>query len=317
MTKFVVYNVQLLPTSADVENVGNAGYKRLLASLRDMNRRHRIDKTLQSFHIELSKDIFFGPSEFYVEAGYVYGRFTKYTRTNIVANLNSGKVVFHNKTKDTTISKSTKLDFLFDTRSHYLAIDGGANIKTDILTKALAELFSKAKDGLFPLHDLHINLVASSKDVETILSNAVAFKKINVDLTFQNGGGRTQKLLREMRLSRTQRLKVEASGGSGKITKLPEFMDDMVRAAALVGSLQLTYYTGDSERRQTYDSENSPLAFVVRYTNNDDDSRYFARVKEHLSSQTLEVEQAADAVSEERDSPTDVEDLPEERKDDL
>ena len=303
MTKFVVYNVQLLPTSDEVGNVGNAGYKRLLSSLRDLNRQHRIDKTLQTFHFALSHDVFFGPSEFYVASGYVYGYFRKYNQTNVVSNLNSGKVVFRNTTKNTTISKYTDIEFLFDTRAHYLAIDGGAGINLERLTEALMDLFTKAKADLFPSHDLHVNLIASPQSVEEILSSAVAYKKIALDLTFQNGGERTQTFLREMRMSRTQRLRVEASGGTGKITRLPEFMDEMVRAAALVGSLHLTYYAGDSARKLTYDSKDAPLAFVVRHSVNDEDQkRYFSRVREQLSEHTLKVEQDADAVSEERDN---------------
>ncbi|MDP9973272.1 hypothetical protein J2W39_004519 [Variovorax paradoxus] len=301
MAKFIVYNVQLLPTTTKAGNVGGSGYKKLLALLRALNNKHRREKTLHLFHRPLTKDIFFGPSEFNVAAGYVYGYFVKYTRTNLVSDLNRGKIVFQNKTKSTTVSRETRVAFLFNTRTHYLAIDGGAGIKTENLTGAIKALFEAAKGEEFPEHELHINLVASAEDVDAILSAAVGFKKITVDLTFQNGGGKTQEFLREMRASRTQRLRVEASGGTGRIAKLPSFMDEMIRAAALVGSLHLTYYLNDTPRKQTYSSEDSPLSFVVRWSGNDDDTRYFQRVKNQLSELTLHAEQEADAVHESSD----------------
>jgi len=296
VTKFIVYNVQLLPTTTAIENVGAAGYRRLLASLRDLNIMHRRDRTLESFHQALSRDTFFGPSEFNFPAGFVYGFFIKYTRTNMVSDLNRRKVVFHNKTNSMTVSKETKIPFVFNTRTHYLAIDGAAGISQESLTYALKTLFEKAKGEHFPEYDLHINLLASAKDIEQILSSATAFKRIAVDLTFQNGGGKTQEFLKEMRASRTQRLRVEASGGTGKIAKLPAFMEEMVRAAALVGSLNLTYYLNDTPRKQTYSSENSPLAFVVRRSSSDDETRYFERVKTQLSELTMLAEEEADAV---------------------
>lgn len=296
MTKFVVYNVQLLPTSEEYADVGGAGYKRLLAELRDLNQKHRRERTLQSFHQSLTGDAFFGPHEFYVRAGFVYGNFIKYTRTNVVSDINRGKVVFQNKTRAMTVSKETLIPFLFDTKTHYLAIDGGAGIKLSILTDVLEKLLSTAKGEHFPNHELHINIVASADDVDHILASATAFKKIEVDLTFQNGGGKTQEFLKEMRASRTQRLQVAASGGSGKIARMPSFLDEMVRAAALVGSLQLTYYLDGSARKHTYDSKESPLAFVCRRSSNDDDTRYFDRVRGQLAKLTEKAEVAADAV---------------------
>lgn len=283
MTKFVIFNVQLLPADNKTGEVGGAGYKSLLRSLRELDKRHRREHTLENFHKQISRDVFLGPKDFNVRSGFVYGNFSKYTRTNVVSDINRGKVVYRNRTKAMTVSKESELPFLFDTRNHHLAIDGGSGIKVEVLAEVLEHFFSLAKADLFPAHELHINVVSSTDDVERIISSAIAYKKIVLDVTFQNGGERTQKFLSEMKETRTQKLRVDASGGtSGKISRMPSFLEDMVRAAALVGTLQMTYYINGTTKKQTYNSNDSPMAFVCKWMQADDDVRYFARVRTQL-----------------------------------
>ncbi|MCT8176720.1 DUF4747 family protein [Variovorax sp. CY25R-8] len=290
MTKFFVYNVQLLPTSTKVEDVGPAGYKRLFSLLRETNRKHRKEQTLPLFHFKLSADTFFGPAEFNFGAGFVSGNFIKYTRTNIVSDINRGKAVYVNKTRATTVSRQANIPFLFDSKHHYLAIEGDVVLSPAIMIKALHGFFKEAMSNSFPAHELHINLLSAQEDIEQVLNSATAFKKITLDVTFQNGGHNTQEFLADLRESRTQKLHVEASGGDGKIAKMPDFLSSMVRAAALVGTLHMTYYVSSTAKKQTYNSLNSPLTFIVRRSANDDDASYLKRVKTKLLRATNKAE---------------------------
>ena len=66
------------------------------------------------------------------------------------------------------------------------------------------------------------------------------------------------------------------------MSSMPEFLKDMVKAAAVAGSLHMTYYIPGTKEKQTFDSTNSPLTFVMRKTHLDDDERFFKRVLDQL-----------------------------------
>ncbi|QNP59466.1 DUF4747 family protein [Paenacidovorax monticola] len=308
MTKFYVYNIQLLPLSDDHREVGISGYKKMFSKMREKNKEHLQSHTVEQYHYHLHGDQYLGFDKADFGAGVVTGNFKRYTKTNEVKSLNKGTTVFRNRTSQTTFSRDHDVPFAFDAKNHYLAIEGGSVLTPERVCSALLQFFGDIARQEFPHHELHINVLSSSARINEILETATSYKNVKLSLTFQNGHA-SQSLLKELKDTKTQRLDVAASGGrDGVMTRLPSFMIDMVKAAAIVGSLKMGYYINGSSARQTYDSDEMPLHFVVRRSEKDSDESYFARVLEKTREETQLLEASVEDADAD-DSPSDAQDI--------
>lgn len=292
MTKFYVYNVQLLPNTSEYDEVGVSGYKRLMAKMKELNKRHLRDSTVENYHYHLSGDQFLGFDDSISGVGIVTGNFKRYVKTNEVKSLNRKTTVYKNRTNQTTFSRSSLIPFAFDAKRHYLAIEGSDVLTPKRMIEALTQFFTPVAKAEFPNHQLHINVLSSPVTVEKILLEAIAYKSVDLKLTFQNGHA-TQSLLAELKDTKTQNLSLHASGGrDGRMSGLPNFMQEMVRAAALVGTLKMGYYVNGVNTKQNFNSEDTPLSFVVRRSVNDSDQSYFRRVLEKVDRHADELEKS-------------------------
>jgi len=264
----------------------------LFALLRDLSKKHQKEKTLHDFHHNISGDLYLGPDEFHVRGPYVYGYFIKYTKTDEVKNLNNKTTVFKNTGRATTVSKSENLPFVFDAQRHYFCVEGSNVLTTSLMVDALQRFLSKIAEENFPDHELTINSLTEPSSLHSVISNAIGFKTVNLRATFENGHEDTQGVLKQLKDSKTKTLTVHASGGKGLMNKLPSFVEELARAAVVVGALSMTYYIAGN-RRQTYDSKESPLAFTARRSQDDDESTFFARVHEKLLQHADQAEEAA------------------------
>lgn len=302
MTKFYTYNVQLLPNDNATAEVGTIGYKRLFSEFRALNKKHRTEKTLEEFHQRISGDLFIGPDQFHVKESYVYGYFVRYTKTDEVKNLNSRKTVFKNDGKATTVSKSEEVPFVFDAKRHYFCIEGNNVLSAAFMEEALKKFLIPIAEQSFPNHELSVNAVSEPSSLESILSEAISFKNVDLRATFENGHDDTQGVLKQLKDSKTKTLRVQASGGNATMNKLPSFIEELARAAVITGALSLTYFVSGNTKRQTYNSNESPLAFIARRSSDDDEASFFARVHEKLLEQATRAEEVAhQAVDEHTD----------------
>jgi hypothetical protein len=293
MTKFYTYNIQLLPNDNVTAEVGTSGYKRLFSEFRALNKQHRTEKTLEEFHQHISGDLFIGPDKFYVKESYVYGYFVRYTKTDVVTNLNSRRTVFQNDGKATTVSKSEDVPFVFDAKRHYFCIEGNNVLSAAFMEEALKKFLTSIAEAHFPNHELSVNAVSEPSSLESIISKAISFKNVDLRATFENGHDDTQGVLKQLKDSKTKTLRVQASGGNATMNKLPPFIEELARAAVITGALSLTYFVSGSAKRQTYNSNESPLAFTARRSSEDDETSFFARVHTKLLEQATRAEEVA------------------------
>lgn len=302
MAKFRIYNIQLLPQEEGVGEVGRAGYRKLFAEFRDMNRYHLSRKTQAQFHFALSSDSFLAPhKEFRFPSGYVYGNFLRYTTTEELTELQSGKTLYKPPRGKTAVASQKRFPFVFDTARHYLAVDGTALPKGDTFVQALTKFLEPVTKKFFPHHSLTINLISQANALEDILKSATAYRVVEVSLAFPNGHD-TEKLLRELRDSKTQ-LNVRASavgGQRGRMSSVPDFLKDMLRAAVTHGSAWMTYLRPPAPgqktgRWETYNSADTPVTFSVRHSANDvDEAEFFERVHKKLAA--IDIRDAVDDV---------------------
>ncbi|MEC4775143.1 hypothetical protein [Burkholderia cenocepacia] len=308
MAKFRIYNIQLLPNEDGIDEVGVAGYRKLFSKLRDLNNEHLRSKSLSRFHYRLPGDTFVGPLEFKFPSGFVYGYFARYTKADEVTELKSGRVLYQPRGKIAAVTTKKIIPFVFDTRNHYFAIDeaGGSLPNTSHFKDALERFLASVAADNFPNHTLTINLVSKVNALEQVFKDAVAYKTIDLSMVFPNGHP-TEKLLDELRETKTQHLKVHASSGKkGRMSGIPEFLKTMLRAASGLGQTHVTYFVQPSDaapgqtRREVFNSDDTPYTFVVRHSQNDvTELDFFERVADRLTNIDISDDSASAAEDDE------------------
>lgn len=289
MAKFRVFNIQLLPDEEGIEEVGKAGYRKLFSALKELNRKHLREKTHLQFHFQMSADVFIGPQDFSFPKGYVSGHFVKYARADEVTELRTGKTLYRNQRSGAGVTGVVRIPFVFDTDRHYLAIDGANLPKSELFVTALKQYLEPVEVENFPKHTLTVNLISKVNAIEKVFAEAVAYKLVELSVSFANGHA-TDELLKELKESKTQQLSVTASGGAkGRMTKIPEFLKDLLRAASSLGWSKISYFVPQSgaiegtTKKEIFDSREIPLTFTARHSPNDSgDEEFFKRVADKL-----------------------------------
>ncbi|CAM2180999.1 conserved hypothetical protein [Burkholderia orbicola] len=291
MAKFRIYNIQLLPRSNEIDEVGVQGYRRLFSEFRDLNSSHLKQKTQAEFHYPLAGDSFLAPDkDFKFPAGYVSGNFVRYTTADELKELRSGKTLYRATRGQTAVSSQKELPFVFDTKRHFLAVDGAHLPKGDVFQQALIKFLTPVAEKRFPDHSLTVNLISRANALEDIFKKASGYRVVDVNLAFPNGP-ETERLLRELKETKTA-LSIRASGvggDKGRMSAVPEFLKDVLRAAVTYGSARMTYFLPSPDgkkpgRWETYNSNDTPVTFSVRHSSKETEQReYFDRVAERLA----------------------------------
>lgn len=306
MAKFRIYNVQLLPNENGINEVGVAGYRKLFSKLRDLNQRHLRARTLPQFHHRLPGDAFLGPLDFNFPSGFVYGDFARYTKADEVTELTSGKTLYRAKGRVAAVTTKRLIPFVFDTRNHFFAIDeaGGSLPKPAVFTGVLRRFLEEVASENFPGHTLTVTLVSKVNALEKVFAEAVAYKTVDLTMAFPNGHP-AEKLLDQLRETKTQQLKIHASAGQkGRMSGIPDFLKTLLRAAAGLGQTHVSYFVQAPDaapgvtRREVFNSDDTPYTFIVRHSSNDtNDYDFFSRVADRL--ETIDLSDDVDTDSDE------------------
>lgn len=305
MSKFRIFNVQLLPNEDGIEEVGRAGYRKLFSELNKLNRQHLRDSTHTGFHFQVATDTFIGPRDFHFPSGYVYGYFVRYSKASEITELRTGKTLYKAPKSGKEVSGVVNIPFVFDTDRHLLAIDGAALPKSEDFVQALQRFLSPVQVAIFPDHELTVNLVSRSNAIEQVFQTAASYKVIELSLSFRNGPA-SDALLDELKESKTHQVSVRASAGAkGRMSKVPEFIKDLLRAASSLGWSRITYFVQDPggvegvTKKATFDSREAPLTFAARHSASDtSEAEFFERVSEKLD----EIDLTKDTAEPEQDS---------------
>ncbi|MFM0455074.1 hypothetical protein PQR21_32245 [Paraburkholderia nemoris] len=302
MAKFRIYNIQLLPNEDGVQEVGVAGYRKLFAKLRDVNARHLRARTLPQFHHRLPGEAFVGPLEFSFPSGFVYGYFVRYTKADEVTELSTGKTLYRAKGRVAAVTTKRLIPFVFDTRNHYFAIDeaGGSLPKSGPFKTVMEHFLAEVAVANFPNHTLTVTLVSKVNALEKVFAEAVAYKTVDLAMVFPNGHP-ADKLLDQLRETKTQHLKIHASAGQkGRMSGIPDFLKTILRAATGLGQTHMTYFVRPLDaapgvtRREVFNSDDTPYTFVVRHSSNDaTELDFFERVAGRLDN--IDVSDDSDA----------------------
>ncbi|MEN4542794.1 DUF4747 family protein [Pantoea agglomerans] len=279
MASFIFFNIQLLPNESSAE-VGVRGYKKLFQHLKERNISEIRSKNHLSYHFNFGKNSYIGPYEFYPEPGGVNGNFIKYNETDDVTELLTDKLLFERSKQRSAVSGKKKIPFIFDAKDHILAIDQNAapsnNYQklTELLTYFLQEIATKE----FPNHSLTINMLSLPSALESVFTEAIAYKSVDVDLYAPNGDD-AENILDEMKQSKMQKLKINGSTDEGYMLSVPPFVKKIIKFAQTHGRIKMRYKVRLENSQETkmisYDSENSPLKLNIRHSKSDESDKTF------------------------------------------
>lgn len=296
MSKFNIYNIQLLPNDGAPE-VGSAGYRKLFSKLRDLNQKHLRQKTHLNYHFHVSGDMYIGPLDFKFPAGHVTGHFVRYRNTETVTELATGKTLYSAKDGKAGVTNQRVVPFVFDSKRHFFAIDRQLIIRSQDFIDALDQLLRPIAEENFPDHELTVNLISKPNVLENVFRTAVSYKTVRIHLNGPNGSDALD-VLGEMRDSQMQKLELDASGGNGRMSRLPEFVKKILRSVPGHGWSTVTYFVHEGEpgdlreRKQTYDSREQPQTFTVRHSSKDgSEDDFLDRVAAKLQEVDLSAEE--------------------------
>lgn len=289
MAKFRIFNVQLLPNEDGIDEVGRSGYRKLFSGLKAINSTHLKASTHTSYHYKVATDTFIGPYDFNFPSGYVYGYFVKYAKASEITELRTGRTLYRAHRSGKEVSGVVKIPYVFDTDRHLLAIDGAALPKSEFFVEALIKFFSPVQEASFPNHELTVNLVSRANAIEQVFQTALSYKVVELNLSFRNGPA-SDALLAELKESKTHQVSVRASAGpQGRMSRVPEFIKELLRAASSLGWSRITYFVQEpnavsgAPKKATFDSREAPLTFAARHSSSDtSEAEFFERVSEKL-----------------------------------
>jgi hypothetical protein len=289
MAKFRVFNVQLLPNEDGINEVGRSGYRKLFSELKKLNGDYLKASTHTTFHYKVAADTFIGPYDFNFPSGYVYGHFVRYSKASEITELRTGKTLYRAPRSGKEVSGIVKVPYVFDTTRHLLAIDGAALPKSESFVDALIRFLTPVQEASFPNHELTVNLVSRANAIEQVFQTALSYKVVELNLSFRNGPA-SDALLAELKESKTHQVKVCASAGpKGRMSKVPEFIKDLLRAASSLGWSRISYFVQQPDadkgvvKKAVFDSREAPLTLVARHSSSDtSEAEFFERVSEKL-----------------------------------
>jgi hypothetical protein len=296
MANFRIYNVQLLPNNSLFGDIGVVGYKKIFAEFRERTNRARIDKNLLAYHRDVGRESHFGPQEFHPKSGYIWGKFVKYKRTDKVDDLNTMKPIFKEGNKQVGVASVHEMFFVFDCSQHFLAIEeaGGALPPTHEFTGILRDYLRPICTNFYPDHSLHILLIADKNSLDVVLSEAIGFSRIEVDIAAPNGDAEDS--LEQLKRSRIQNLSIIGSpGGNGAIANdLPPFLLGVIKGAVKYGRTKLSYLReavgGKGEPvKVLYDSATTPMKFQKRQGQGESDGEFAERCLDDLRIKVAEI----------------------------
>jgi len=290
MAKFRIFNIQLLPVSDEIREVGNAGYKKLFATLRDHNARQIAQNRHADFHWKLHGDGLFGPKTFSFEAGYVYGEFQRYKKATRVSDFKTEKTVLPTSRSARQVQDRVNIPYIFDTKRHIFAISEDGLPKRHDAVKALKYLLDQVAVDTFPDHSLTISSVSTHSGLDEVLQQATGYKSAELTLHFPNGGGSTG-LLQDLKESHAETLEVTAKAApNGEMPKLPQLVIELLQKTVTHGRGKITYMVKDAQgkfKKRFFDTESKSQAFQVNKTAAEDEHTFFQRVKKKLDKQSL------------------------------
>lgn len=285
MATYHLFNVQLLPLdSSTTHEVGEIGYKKLFDLLAMAVSEAKKSRSLISLAYQSAHDTFLAPDYSTSMRDYAYGSFAKFHRADAVADLETRSFLFRAPEGITGVSNLHGLPFVFDYKTHRLAVRqlNGRLPSSRTFVKALAHFLSDLAATHFPDYTLTINVVAEKTVLDEALKDVRGFKKVEIQLAFPNGSAMT-KQLKQLRDNNIHSLRTEVSAAKGaQIPKLPDWVFGLLQSARVYGSIAMSYVSKKTNRRRRYHSEEHPATFRVDQRKAEPDNVYRERVKAEI-----------------------------------
>ncbi len=299
MSNFIVFNIQLLKASKNANlEAGEDRYLKLfkgfgiyfkfvITKKRVFEKSYKLQNNafFSLINSEIS-EIEFIQNRIKIKKLVAIGSFEKFNEASEVEELYSREILFKQSLNQTAISNRKFFNFIFDPKSHWIAIEDseGKLPSPQILQKALFKFLDPIAKLYFKDYSLEINLISKKDTLEQVLSNAIGFKRVYAKISFKNGP-KSPGILDEMAINRVNSLEISAlSAPKDSMKKMPRIVEEVVKNSSTYGETSIRYVTQEDGRDKidTYNSKNNPDKISMKKQEGETLKEYLIRVYKKL-----------------------------------
>lgn len=283
MPVFKYYNVQLLPRDTSKSgDVGDAGYKKLMESLRkDVNSAVKSQR-LKVYAYGLRNDMLFSPSIIMPAEKYTSGNFIKFDSAGEVKDLYTNEIEFKGGPNST--SKKYHFRFVFDHTRHIMAVQNsdknGSLPATSVFILALKYFLKPIVEADFSEYELKIIQLSSSSALDDVFKTACGYNRIEVELTFANSDQYVDAVVSQLKENNVHTLgHMEKTDSPGKMG-LSDYSRMFLNTAKVYGNASISYVekVGKNIKRRVFHMKDHPLRKNVPQGASDSEDRLIMNV---------------------------------------
>tara|TARA_R110001583_G_scaffold42804_10_gene136054 strand:+ start:5039 stop:5929 length:891 start_codon:yes stop_codon:yes gene_type:complete len=285
MATFFYYNIQALPIEKDNDFIGEKGYKSLFTKLSKLIKAKMAKKELHKIAIPLRNDYYFVPTKIVIKDGYAYGYFRKYDKVDSLEEFYSEENVFIGKKDQLVSSRSFKFPFVFDFKTHILAI-GNKNSRlpnVNVLEEILGDFFTNFIYLESESHCIECICLKEATSINTVLA-AGKYKSIKTVITFSNPQDvedyLDENIIEEdLRNNSVNKLTtIHQSSKNGNMTGLTKLAEATFRLATKYGDATACYWSNVTNKFENFDLKNFPVKIPI-LKKDESESTFFSKIR--------------------------------------
>lgn len=296
MASLIFLNIQVLPQSNTVSEIGVAGYDRIFRVL-NVDREDTLKSKilhLKSYKLPGSMYINFFNIHF-SEEGRVYGDLIKFDQPDAIYDTYSGQ-----KIQDIAVGSSSRREtykFTFKLSSHIAAIECPAGITPSNLKETFRHFMIEVVSRVFPGYTLSIDIISNSSSIEKVFVDAEYFKTLRAEITYSNQTPFERKMLakdKELKSKGITKRVVEESANEagGEISEPTEDMKIALSLAKRLGDAFIRYRSSASKKLESFRYSLNPYKKILKISKKETESEFRDRVEEAIDEAAAQANRA-------------------------
>lgn len=249
MAIFKFYNVQLLPNQKELGNIKSDGYKKIFLALSNDIKKSIEKGTLESISYSLRNDFFIAPISLDIKDDIGFGYFLKYDEVSTVVGTLDDEEKYVSSGGDS--SKKYNYRFVYDFGLHILAVEVSKGLPSaSVLSEFIEKMIEPYRQDFFPVYEIKVIEMTEADSLEHVFEEAIAFKRVDVDLTYSNSEDWIEGMSEELMKKYEQEMKdksidtiehTEKSSKKGSMKQLSESAMAYLGLACKFGNASITY----------------------------------------------------------------------------
>lgn len=263
MRKFCFFNIQLLPVTNSIPEIGKEGYKNIFSLLNTKIKSAHNNNNLKTIALNLRGNHHISFTRMTLLKGYTYGTITKFDDIDKVVNPFNGKTKYSSTRLSSSILK--EFQFIFDHEAHVIAIEYNSSLPE------IEKIIELIECQLLPIAEINYNehelKIESISDIQAIKKiDLTKIKLAKIDVTFSNSqdwdnlSDLIQVKLLEEELKEKNIISCTHTEKSSEksVMALSQYAYLLLALSVKFGSSRISYQDQE-QKTQIYESIKSPL----------------------------------------------------------